>query len=150
MSCVLFDLAIEPLAASLRNFMLQGYQIPGHKEKLVANLFTDDTTTFLAASDDMKTLQTLLDDWCIAVKAKFNIAKMEIIPIGAREYRVSVTTTRKTDATHNEIPQHMHIIEDGDAVQILGVWFGNEAKTAQPWTPVLEKIDAALDNWDNS
>jgi hypothetical protein len=76
--------------------MLQGYEIPGMDKKLVANLFADDMTTFLAASDTMNTLQTLLDNWCTAAKAKFNIAKAEIIPIGAKEYRVKVTTTRKT------------------------------------------------------
>jgi hypothetical protein len=149
MSCILFDLAIEPLAASLRNSTLQGYEIPGTDEKLVVNLFADDTTTFLAASDDMSTLQTLLDNWCTAAKAKFNIAKMEIILIGAKEYRVKVTTTGKTADAHDKIPEHMHIVKDGDSVQVLGAWFGNEADTAQPCAPVLEKINSALDNWNN-
>jgi hypothetical protein len=42
----------------------------------------------------------------------------------------------------------MYIVED--SVRILGAWFGNEADTAQPWVPVLEKIDSAQDNWNNS
>jgi hypothetical protein len=150
MSCILFNLAIEPMAAALRNSTLRGYMIPGSEEKLVVNLFADDTTTFLAADDDFETLQTILKDWCIAAKAKFNTAKTEIIPIGAREYRVRVIADRKTNNIHGEIPEEMHIVEEGNSVRILGAWFGNDANAAQPWAPVLEKIDAALENWNHS
>ncbi|KAJ7115071.1 hypothetical protein C8R43DRAFT_828986, partial [Mycena crocata] len=134
----------------LRNSTLRGYEIPGSDEKLVVNLFADDTTTFLSADDDIETLQTLLDDWCIAAKAKFNIAKTEIIPIGKKQFRVRITTTRQMDDAQAKIPEHMHIVADGESVRILGAWFGNEADQAQPWGPVLEKIDNALENWNHS
>lgn len=150
MSCILFDLAIEPLAASMQNSTLRGYEIPGCEEKLVANLFADDTTTFLSERDDMGTLQTLLDDWCIAAKAKFNISKTEMIPIETKEFRVKVTTTRRTRDGGDQIPNHMHIVTEGESVRILGAWFGNEADAAQPWAPIPEKIDAALENWSHS
>lgn len=47
LSCLLFDLAIEPLAASLRASNLAGYNIPGADERLIATLFADDTTNLL-------------------------------------------------------------------------------------------------------
>ncbi|KAF5333970.1 hypothetical protein D9758_017279 [Tetrapyrgos nigripes] len=52
LSCLIFDLAIELLAAMLRNSTLQGFKIPGVTERLIANLFVDDTTVFLAVTDD--------------------------------------------------------------------------------------------------
>jgi hypothetical protein len=82
MSCLLFDLAIEPLAAYHRESHLKGYEIPGSEEKLIANFFADDTTTFLSAEDNMDDLQNILTKWCTASTAKFNIQKTEVIPIG--------------------------------------------------------------------
>lgn len=90
LSCLLFDLAIEPLAASLCTSTLKGYSIPGHTEKLIANLFADDTTTFLLEDDDLETLNKILNNWCIASKANFNKAKTEIIPIGSPDYQKEV------------------------------------------------------------
>lgn len=95
LSCLLFDLTIEPLAASLRESDLKGFRIPGHSEKLVANLFADDTTTFLSAEDDLQTLEEILEDWCIASRAKFNTTKTEIIPMGVKEFREELTRSRR-------------------------------------------------------
>jgi hypothetical protein len=40
LSCLLFDLAIEPLACSLRNFPeLQGIEIPGSLQKTLVNMY---------------------------------------------------------------------------------------------------------------
>jgi hypothetical protein len=85
LSCLIFDLAIEPLAAMLRGSTLQGFKIPGTAERLIANLFADNTTVFLAATDDFRDLQLILDEWCTASTAKFNVNKTAIIPIGMRE-----------------------------------------------------------------
>lgn len=93
--CLLFDIAIEPLAASLRNSELRGFQIPGHPENSV-NLFADDTSIFMAAEDNFEQLQNILETWCIAAKAKFNKEKTEKIPIGSEEYWNKVLETRKT------------------------------------------------------
>ncbi|KAF5335926.1 hypothetical protein D9758_018330 [Tetrapyrgos nigripes] len=72
---------IEPLAAMLRNSHLQGFKIPGVMERLIANLFADDTTMFLAAADDFGDLQSILNEWCTVSTAKFNVNKTSIIPI---------------------------------------------------------------------
>ncbi|KAE9396834.1 hypothetical protein BT96DRAFT_780838, partial [Gymnopus androsaceus JB14] len=89
MSCLLFDLAIEPLAASIRKSDLKGFNdIPGVKEKLITNLFADDTTVFLNEEDGLEDLEKILDNWCMASTAVFNIAKTQILPIGKKEYRL--------------------------------------------------------------
>ena len=73
-----------PKVTPLRTSTLQRFTIPGCEEKLIATLLADDTTAFLSANDDFETLQNILDEWRIAAKAKFNIAKTEIIPIGKK------------------------------------------------------------------
>lgn len=87
LSCLLFDIAIEPLAEALRKSNLKGFTIPGKAERLIATFFADDTTVYLSADDGFGELQEILDRWCLAAGAKFNISKTEIIPMGTPEYR---------------------------------------------------------------
>jgi exonuclease III len=148
MSCLLFDLAIEPLAAMLRQSALKGYQIPGSGEKLITNLFADDTTTFLSEGDKFEDLQVVLDTWCQASTAKFNIAKTEIIPIGSSEFRQKVVETRKANESHEKIPENMNIVKDGEAIRVLGAWVGNKIDNEGVWAPTLEKIDRNLEQWE--
>lgn len=61
----------------LRRSALRGFQIPGLPERLIVSLFVDDTTTFLAEDDDFDVLQSILDRWCIAARAKFNVTKTD-------------------------------------------------------------------------
>ncbi|KAF5375493.1 hypothetical protein D9615_009178 [Tricholomella constricta] len=150
LSCMLFDLAIEPLAASLRASDLTGYQIPNNTEKLIANLFADDTTVFLSEGDNMDVLQEILDDWCTAAKAKFNAGKTEVIPIGTKTFRENMIHTRKLNPNSTSIPAHIHIAVDGEAVRILGAWYGNGINAEGPWSIVLDKIDAHLERWEKS
>ena len=150
MSCLLFDLAIEPLAALLRASHLRGYSIPGNEEKLIANLFADDTTTFLSEDDDMEDLQRILQRWCNASGAKFNTQKTEIIPIGTLEHRVRVIETRKAKRDSEEIPAYIHIAKDGEPVRILGTWVGNKIDNENVWSVQLNKIDHALEGWEKS
>ncbi|KAE9402418.1 hypothetical protein BT96DRAFT_956277 [Gymnopus androsaceus JB14] len=122
MSCLLFDLVIEPLAASLRKSGLKGYsEIPGVETKLIANLFADDTTVFLAEDNDFEDLEKILDRWCTASTAVFNIAKTQILPI----------------------------VQD-EVFRILGVWYGHGDQSSAAWTNQLEKIDKSLANWERS
>ncbi|KAF5367955.1 hypothetical protein D9758_004520 [Tetrapyrgos nigripes] len=134
----------------MRASNLKGYQIPRHAKRLIANLFADDTTVFLNADDDFNILQQILDKWCIASKAKFNIAKTEIIPIGSSTYRAKVIQTRKTQDNKQPLPEWLHIAVEGEAVRILGAWFGNNISEASVWEPTLEKIDTSLDRWNKS
>jgi exonuclease III len=96
LSCALFDIAIEPLACKLRSDPnLKGFSIPGTNEKLITNLFADDTTLFLNKDDRMDDVQRILNEWCSASGAKFNIEKSEVIPLGSEQHRHRVVETRK-------------------------------------------------------
>jgi hypothetical protein len=96
LSCLLFDLAIELLACKLRNCQeLEGLSIPGTDERLIVNLFVDDTTLYMSKNNKFDVVEGLLASWCKASGAKFNIEKTEIIPIGTEEHRLEVVNTRK-------------------------------------------------------
>ena len=96
LSCALFDLAIEPLACRLRSDQrLHGYNIIGSEGKLITSLFADNTCIFLSKNDRMDDVQSILDEWCQASGARFNIGKTEIILIGFLNYCNQVITTRK-------------------------------------------------------
>lgn len=52
LSCFLFNIGIEPLVCLIRNAQnIRGFMIPGMKEKLAINLFTDDTVLYLSEED---------------------------------------------------------------------------------------------------
>src|ERR1019366_1385134 len=96
LSCLLFDLAIEPLACLIRsNENLRGIAIPGLDKNILVTMFADDTTLFLSKHDRFDTAQRILDGWCRTSGAKFNIEKTEIIPIGTVDHRSTVVATRK-------------------------------------------------------
>jgi hypothetical protein len=59
MSCLLYNLAIEPLA-NLR---------------IVVSLFTDDTLVYITEKDDIGVLKKIIERFCLASTAKFNLEK---------------------------------------------------------------------------
>ncbi|KAE9387764.1 hypothetical protein BT96DRAFT_761370, partial [Gymnopus androsaceus JB14] len=134
----------------IRASNLEGYKIPGETERLIANLFADDTSAFLKATDCFDDLQGILEKWCLASGAKFNLMKTNIIPIGTEDYCKEVITSRKTSPNQVPLPANLHIAKEGEAVRILGAWFGNKISSEQVWTPVLEKIDTNLARWAKS
>ncbi|KIY48914.1 hypothetical protein FISHEDRAFT_16943, partial [Fistulina hepatica ATCC 64428] len=87
LSCLLFDIAIEPLACMIRKSGLSGYEIPEAENKLIVKMFANDMTVYLSEKDDYNKLSHILAEWCAASRAKFNIEKTVIIPIGSPEYR---------------------------------------------------------------
>ncbi|KIY46165.1 hypothetical protein FISHEDRAFT_8825, partial [Fistulina hepatica ATCC 64428] len=134
----------------LRRSDLHGLEVPGCEERIILLLFADDTTVYLADADKMSDLQKILDEWCEASRAKFNVKKMEIILIGEKEYRVRMAQTRHRDTASEVIPQETHIAVDGEAVRILGAWFGNNIDDGAPWLPVLGKVTKAFERWEKS
>lgn len=147
MSCILFDLAIEPLATALRNSTLRGLDLPGLAERLITSLFADDTTVYLHETDSYREMECILNKWCTAARAKFNVPKTEIIPIGAPEYREGVRRTRKISANDDVIPNEINIVEERTAVRSLGAWIGNSIDNTEPWQPILERIKRNLEMW---
>ena len=152
LSCPLFDLAIEPLACSLRNDpSCLGLLIPGLNEKLIVNMFADDTTLYLSEHDQFDKIEPKLTTWCEASGAKFNIEKMEIIPIGTREHRLEVINTCKINQNdRTPLEDRIHIARDGEAIRSLGAWIGNNADDPTPWETALDKIRKKLELWKKS
>jgi ribonuclease HI len=116
-------------------------------ERLVATLFADDTTVYLSSADSFADLETILDSWCRASGAKFNINKTEIIPIGSYQYRQQLIETRRLHPNDDPIPDHVKIAKDGESIRSLGAWIGNDVCQVETWTRTLEKIDTALSRW---
>lgn len=148
LSCLLFDLAIEPLAEMLRKSELRGFKAPGMILRVVVTLFADDTTVYLSKEDDFNVLKGILDKWCIASGAKFNITKTEIIPIGPRAYRLEFIHTRQLGHAQDPIPENLNIAVEGAATRILGAWIGNDTDEEGIWTPTIEKINQGLQRWE--
>lgn len=147
----MFNIAIEPLAELLRKSNLRGRTIPGLEERLIATLFADDTTVYLSGSDDWGELTGILDKWCLASGAKFNIGKTEIIPIGKREYRNRVRLTRKIGGHQGTaLPADIHIAREGEAIRSLGAWIGTNIFQVETWTRTIEKVEAKLNQWAKS
>jgi hypothetical protein len=138
MSCLLFNFAIEPLATSLRKSELKGLAIPKCQENLLVKLFADDTTAFLSEDDDFHDLRGILEHWCKASKAKFNIAKTEILPIGNPKFRDCVLEQRTMKIGQLPIPENIPITKEGECMHILGSWIGNNMDIKKPWKTVLK------------
>lgn len=117
MSCLLFNIAIEPLAITMRKSAdLQGFEIKGLDEKIIATFFADNTTVYLSEWDDFEDLEKLLSNWCIASGAKFSVGKTEIIPCGLIEYRENLIKTRKNNKNSEPLDPQIHIAEEKEAV----------------------------------
>ncbi|KAJ7139963.1 hypothetical protein C8R43DRAFT_820840, partial [Mycena crocata] len=132
----------------LRCSNLKGYSVPQVLEKVVVKMFADDTTVYLDKSDSFDELQAILNKWCQASSAKFNVGKTEVIPVGSPAYRAYLLAYRKLNDIDGPIPDNIHIVREGEAVRILGGHVGNGIDNFVMWTPIVEKIDAALARWD--
>ncbi|KIM54241.1 hypothetical protein SCLCIDRAFT_137286, partial [Scleroderma citrinum Foug A] len=129
---------------------LSGFEIPGIKEKLIVSLYADNRTIYLSESDSYTTLQHILQNWCLASGAKFNLEKTEVIPIGTPVYRERIWTSRKISEVDPPLPQDIQIAEDRNAVRCLGAWIGNNTKAIDPWELILDKVRDTLKRWSNS
>ena len=149
LSCLLFDLGIEPLACMIRKDPnIKGISIPSTGEPIKANLFADDTNLYLSREDSFDYVRTLLNDWCQVSGAKFNIEKTEIIPIGRAEHRNRIVTTRKINSNDVQpLDERIRIAKEGEAIRSLGAWIGNNVNDATPWEAILDKIQNDLERW---
>ncbi|EJD39124.1 hypothetical protein AURDEDRAFT_32256, partial [Auricularia subglabra TFB-10046 SS5] len=132
----------------LRNSELLGYKIPGMAEKLVATLYADDTTVYLSESDSYKLLLQILEKWCLAAGAKFNVQKTEFIPLGKEEYRAELRESRRLNNDDDQLPATARIAADGEPVRILGSWPGNNIGTANVWSAILDRVDESVEKWN--
>lgn len=147
MSCILFDIAIEPLADALRKLGLKGLEVPGIAERLIAKLFADDTTVYLSAEDRYDKMEAILLTWCQASRAKFNAEKTECIPVGTKEFRMELTKGDLGMVLGRTIPDRVRVVPDGQAVRILEAWLGNGTNATEPWKKVVEASTTRLGKW---
>ncbi len=147
-SCLLFDLAIEPLAIALRAAPLRGFTIPGVRSRIITAMFADDTAVYLSAQDSYGTLLLVLERWCRASRARFNIDKTELLPIGPKTYREKVALTRCLREGGQPIPLDVRIVPEGTAMRLLGAWIGNKICQKSVWAPMLKKVEENLTCWD--
>ncbi len=140
----------------IRKSAIKGFSIPKCDEILKAVLFADDTTVYLSRDDDFNVLQATLDTWCSAAKARFNMGKTEIIPLGSPTFREEMSVTYRSTGSWKNYPRNVHVAQDGEAVRILGAFFGNGVEEVDVWSVVLTKIVAmrqplmhAMARWRN-
>jgi ribonuclease HI/exonuclease III len=145
MSCILYNLAIEPLAENLRRSELKGLQIPGIQKKVLTSLFADDTLVYLGKDDDMKVLKQVIDRFCLASTAKFNIEKTECLPLGNKQQREKIINTRKMGV--NVIEGDIKIIKDGECMRTLGAWVGNGDGRVDKWNKIIQDQQQIMELW---
>ena len=147
MSCLLYDLAIEPLAESLRGSKLEGIRTSNGK-RTIASLFADDTMVFLNENDRVEDLNIILDEFCLASTARFNEKKTEFLPFGPKEYRAQVLEQRKLNENSTySIPANTKIIQNGEAMRTLGCWVGYDINLHPQWNAIIEKQKKILEMW---
>src|SRR5580698_9932906 len=61
---------------------------------------------------------------------------------------MQIILTRKLAQGQPEIPENVHILQEGEATRILGAWLGNETNEEAVWSPIIEKIDLGLSQWN--
>jgi len=77
---MLYNLAIEPLATTLRaSTKLKGIKITNHAN-LITKLFADDTLVYLGKNDKFRDLEDIINLFCRASTAQFNMEKNRSTP----------------------------------------------------------------------
>lgn len=150
MSCLLFNLAIEPLAEMLRRSPLKGIKIPGAAAKLIVKLFADDTQLYLSKKDKLEDAMVIAEKWCQASTAKFNEGKTEVLPIGTAHYRRNVVRTRSVSgnaASTDKLPNGARVVQNGEAIRILGGRVGYNLDLEEIWDPIVSKVESLALKW---
>ncbi|KAH9952310.1 hypothetical protein BC827DRAFT_1262681 [Russula dissimulans] len=132
----------------IHRYQIEGVTIPGTEKTLKKKLFADNTNLYMSWNDQFDHVQKTLKEWCKTSGARFNIEKMEIIPIGSEEHRQQIITSRKiNNRDHDPLPGRINIAKDGEAIRILGAWTGNHVNNITPWEIVIDKIKSSLEQW---
>ena len=135
MSCLLY---IEPLATALRSSTkLKGIKIENHA-RLITKLFADDTLVYLGKNDRFSDLEEIINLFCKASTACFNMEKTEALPIGTPKHRNRVITGRILGESTNKLPEHVQLIKDGEPMRTLGSWIGNNIVIKDKWNKITE------------
>jgi len=137
MSCLLYNLAIEPMIKFIRQSPLKGFQINNSLTRVLIKVYADDTTVFLGLEDDPTDLQKCLDVFCKASTARFNNLKTEIIPLGSEKNREDLIQSQEINGW--KIPDEIRIAQDGEATRILRSWQGSNINIQEKWNEIMER-----------
>jgi endonuclease/exonuclease/phosphatase family metal-dependent hydrolase len=149
MSCLLYNFAIEPLADAIRQSNLKGIKIMTEDiDRLIVSLFADDTLVYLSEKDDLNELRDIINNFCKASTARFNMEKTEYLPIGNKTYREEVIKTREFG--ENKIEEGVKIIKEGEAMRTLGAWVGNDTNLDLQWGEILKKQEEMINAWSKT
>ncbi|KAG8934005.1 hypothetical protein FRC01_005692 [Tulasnella sp. 417] len=151
LSCLLFDLAIELLAESLRRSNLKGIEIPGAVSRLLVRLFAEDTQVYLSKADKRTDVTNITDKWCLAWTAKFNTGKTEFLPMGSAEYRRDMARRKCLQPNRIRSAEVLlrgwRIVKDTEPIRILGGQVGHKLDVEAIWEPVTAKIESLANKW---
>jgi len=137
MSCLLYNLAIEPLIENIRSSPLKGFNVSEDLTRVLVKVYADDTTVYIGPEDDPQHLLNCLNLFCKASTAKFNDRKTEIILLGAIDSRMHIINTRKYNDW--KVDDGIRIAQEGEATCILGSWQGHKINIQAKWNEMLEK-----------
>lgn len=93
-----------------------------------------------------------MDTWCLAVKARFNMKKTEILLIGlpVPVFQAEMTTVYKGTGGWKNYPRNIRMASDGNVVRTLGAFIGNDMESVGIWSPTLAQISSSLERWQHS
>ncbi|KAG1797563.1 hypothetical protein EV424DRAFT_1475095 [Suillus variegatus] len=117
---------------------LKGFKAKNMAHRIVVMMFADDMMVYLSEKDKFKTLTS---------GAHFNTSKMEVIPIGTKEYHNEVISSKKI-SPHEMLPESIEIAKEGKVTRILGAWISNGIEEQAIWSPILDRIEKTLTCWE--
>ncbi|KZT17927.1 hypothetical protein NEOLEDRAFT_1081776, partial [Neolentinus lepideus HHB14362 ss-1] len=132
----------------IRQSGLKGFKIDGIEERVIVSLFADDTLVYLHENDKLEELTKILDTFCEASTAKFNLNKTEYLPIGSPLHRDRVKTTGLLNKDQ-EIPVPKDTIKgDASPMRTLGCWVGYNIDITEKWKKIENNQEATIAIWD--
>jgi ribonuclease HI/endonuclease/exonuclease/phosphatase family metal-dependent hydrolase len=146
MSCIIYNIAIEPLAITLRASNLKGIRFSEDIERVLTTIYADDTAITLSEDDDIKEVRKILETFCKASTAKFNETKEEIMPVGTTAFKENFVETRKMRCGYR-IPMNIKIVTAEQPMRMLGAWHGDKGKAEDQWKRILEKQEQIMELW---
>jgi hypothetical protein len=132
MSPLLYALAIEPLAATLRKH-LTGISIPNSNRNLKLALYADDLAVYANGQEDLATLEKWLREFETAAGAKVNRSKSEALP-----FRLPLEERGTLSITW---------LGPDQTTRYLGVQIGVSPTNRQLWAPAIEKLRTKVTSW---
>ena len=117
MSYLLYDIAIEPLAESIRKSALKGFKIQGLQDRILVSLFADDTIVYINENNNKKILDQVVKSFCETSIAKFNDEKSEVLPMATKEYRDQMIEMRMSNEDISErINDLIRVVKDRESL----------------------------------